>query len=227
MSARPSHEDLRASSTLLNTLHAEHQGAFVREVVLAKLESPEADESRVPRLQARLRTIGEWGARLWRREPLVLADGSSPRPQELELALEWLQELGASLERTGRALETALDAVEAHEHDGSPVPEAALVAGGLAWAAYAWENDLRGVIQFGESLGDPGLAAQARERLPEAAQALTVAHQLLQRLESESPPGCALLVELHRSAAHLPELFAAKTETLGGLLAELRELRGD
>ena len=225
MSGRPTQSDLRACGTLLTTLHAEHQGAFTHATVLAKLGHAAFEEGRVPQLQQLIKTIAAWAQRLWQRDPLLFADGSANPPEELDQALLLLDRLTSRLEAVGRELESALDALTKHAHDETEAPAAGLVLAGLAWASYAHENELRGLIHHGEVLDDPELAALAREQLPIAQEAMQVLHHLLDRVDESGPMGCDLLGEIHRSAVHLPALYGAKTEALLGLAAEIRELR--
>ena len=226
MSREPTQADLRATSTVLNTLNAEHQGALARENLLRRLGDGAFDPAVLDSLHERLRRIGEWGEQLWRREPLLFTDGSSPRDTELRLALAWLDELGTRLERVGRGLEVALDALTAHEHGLAPAPPTALVAAGLAWVSYSWENELRGALQYGQTLDDPEIAERAGQQWPLAIEGLRLLHHLMDRLESEPSPGCELLGEVHRSGAHLPGVFAAKAEAVALIAAEARSLEG-
>lgn len=225
MNRQPTQEDLRACGTLLTTLHAEHQGAFVHATVLAKLGHPAFEEGRVPQLQELIKTIAAWAQRLWQRDPLLFADGSGDPPEELEQALLLLDRLTTRLEAVGRELGSALDSLTKHSHDEAEAPAAGLVLAGLAWASYAQENELRGILHHGEVLDDPELAAIAREQLPLAQDSCRVLHHLLDRMDEPGPPGCDLLSEIHRSAVHLPALYGAKTEALRGLGEEIRELR--
>jgi hypothetical protein len=225
VSRQPTQEDLRACGTLLNTLHAEHQGAFTHATVLAKLDHPAFEEGRVPQLQGLIKTIGAWAQRLWQRDPILFADGGGNAPEDLEKALLLLDRLATRLETVGRGLEGALDTLAKHSHDESEPQEAGVVLAGLAWASYAHENELRGIIHQGETLDDPELAERARDQLPIAEDGLAVLHHLLSRIEEPGPPGCDLIAEIHRSAAHLPRLYGAKTEALRELADEIRELR--
>lgn len=224
MSAEPSREDLRACSTLLNTLHAEHQGAAARMTVLGKLGHESVDAGELAELQGRIREISGWARQLWDREPVFRADGSGD-DAVIARALDLLEDLTRRHEAVGREMERALDAVEAHEHDGSETPEAALVLGGQAWAAYSYENELRGVIHHGQTLDDAELADRALQQLPLAQDGLRVLHHLLDRISEPGPPGCDLLAEIHRGAAHLPGVFGVKADAIRGLIEEIRELR--
>jgi len=225
VSTDASREDLRACGTLLNTLHAEFQGALSFASTLTKLGHPDAPGDSIEELQERIQSIARWAGQLWERAPLLLADGGSDDPKGLETALGLLDELATRLEGVGRGIGTALDAVRGHAHDGEELPEAALVLAALAWASYAHEIELRGAIYHGLTLDDPELADRAGEQLAIAQDGLRVLHHLLGRFEDQGPPGCDLLGELHGAAAHLPGLYRAKTEAVEGLAAEIRELR--
>jgi len=210
--------DLRLSHGFLNLLSAGYEGMYVYLNARHKLAPDTFGADGLEQLAPALDQIHAWWDDFEALRPLVTHDALDEPPDPFLLAWSWLEITKNHM----RSLVGALAAASHVDRLTGDIGSAHLRAAAACEVAYGREHFVRGLIRYGEVLGDEMIADRWRQHLLPCQAEVARSHRLLALAEQMGgQPDPAAAMQLLDETLALPAVLAQRAMDINGMFAEV------
>ncbi len=208
-------EDLRLSHAFLNVVSADYEGIYVFFNARHRLDPESIEPGTLEEATSSLDVIHGWWRGFDAHQPLVRRAGLDDPPESFRKAREWIDVSQDHLE----GLVSLLSATSRLDRLGADLDAVHIRAAAACDAAYARQHYVKGLVRYGEVLGEELVADRWRQHLLSCQAQVREAHWLLERAS-----GMGATVD-EAAAEEMLDVTLALPAVLAQRIMDIREVR--